>query len=225
MTCLYRYSAHKVITMIHMSSFLESRFLTCCESNFYTADCYSNCFFIYLKLLILEKITTFWNHSFRYSHCIHNWPVRREKETSLNSLVSRLRSSDMMHCCPFYLRNCSIFACPLARSTGFSRPDLEVSPLPPPLVVVHVAYPHYSACLLSWQSRFPPITSRPWQNNRKLKHQTFLVPRTPTGSIFAAWQPLRMSRRSWAAVTDFKTRVLRLKPEVQKREYEQSQHC
>ena len=50
---------------------------------------------------------------------------------------------------------------------------------------------------------------------RELKHQTFLVPRTPTGSIFAAWQPLRMSRRSWAAVTDFKTRVLRLKPEVQ----------
>ena len=51
--------------------------------------------------------------------------------------------------------------------------------------------------------------------NRELKHQSFLVPRTPTGSIFAAWQPLRMSRRSWAAVTDFKTRVLRLKPEVQ----------
>ena len=50
---------------------------------------------------------------------------------------------------------------------------------------------------------------------RELKHQTILVPRTPTGSIFAAWQPLRMSRRSWAAVTDLKTRVLRLKPEVQ----------
>ena len=50
---------------------------------------------------------------------------------------------------------------------------------------------------------------------RELKHQTLLVPRTPTGSIVAAWQPLRMSRRSWAAVTDFKTRVLRLKPEIQ----------
>ena len=48
-----------------------------------------------------------------------------------------------------------------------------------------------------------------------LKHQTFLIPQTPTGSTFAARQPLRMSRRSWAAVTDFKTRVLRLKPEVQ----------
>ena len=36
----------------------------------------------------------------------------------------------------------------------------------------------------------------------------------PTGSIFAAWQPLSMSRRSWVMVTDFKTRVLRLKPEV-----------
>ena len=52
-------------------------------------------------------------------------------------------------------------------------------------------------------------------NSSELKHQMFLVTRTPTGSIFAAWQPLRMSRRSWAAVTDFKTRVLRLKPEVQ----------
>ena len=36
----------------------------------------------------------------------------------------------------------------------------------------------------------------------------------PTGSIFAAWQLLCMSRRSWVMVTDFKTRVLRLKPEV-----------
>ena len=35
------------------------------------------------------------------------------------------------------------------------------------------------------------------------------------GNILAAWQPLRMSRRSWAGVMDFKTRVLRLKPEVQ----------
>ena len=50
---------------------------------------------------------------------------------------------------------------------------------------------------------------------RELKHQTFLAPRTPTGRIFAAWQLLRMSKRSWAAVTDFKTRVLRLKPVVQ----------
>ena len=36
----------------------------------------------------------------------------------------------------------------------------------------------------------------------------------PTGSIFAAWQPLCMSRRSWVMVTDFKMRVLRLKPGV-----------
>ena len=34
------------------------------------------------------------------------------------------------------------------------------------------------------------------------------------GSIFAALQPLRLLRRSWAAVMDFKTRVVRLKPEV-----------
>ena len=51
--------------------------------------------------------------------------------------------------------------------------------------------------------------------NRELKHQTVLVPRTPTGSIFAARQPLRMWRLSRAAVTGFETRVLRLKPEVQ----------
>ena len=50
---------------------------------------------------------------------------------------------------------------------------------------------------------------------RELQHQTFLVPRTPTGSIFAARQSLRMSRRSWAVVADFKTRVLRLKPGAQ----------
>ena len=50
---------------------------------------------------------------------------------------------------------------------------------------------------------------------RELKPQMFLVPRTPTGSIFAAWQPLRLSRRSWVAATDFKTRFLRLKQEVQ----------
>ena len=59
------------------------------------------------------------------------------------------------------------------------------------------------------------LLCRPSADSGELKHQTFLVPRTPTGSIFAAWQPLRMSRRSWAAVTDFKTRVLRLKPGVQ----------
>ena len=53
------------------------------------------------------------------------------------------------------------------------------------------------------------------KNIGELKHQTFLEPGTPTESIFAAWQPLRMSRRSWAAVTDFNARVLTLKPEVQ----------
>ena len=72
--------------------------------------------------------------------------------------------------------------------------------------------------------------SRLWRlDNRELKHQTFLVPRTPTGTIFAAWQPLRTSRRSWAAVTDFKTRVLRLKPEVQilgsSKSIRQANHC
>ena len=33
--------------------------------------------------------------------------------------------------------------------------------------------------------------------------------------IIHLWQPQRMSRRSWAAVTDFKRRVFRLKPDVQ----------
>ena len=49
------------------------------------------------------------------------------------------------------------------------------------------------------------------KNIRELKHQTFLEPRTPTGSIFAAWQPLRMSMRSRTV----NTRVLTLKREVQ----------
>ena len=76
------------------------------------------------------------------------------------------------------------------------------------------------ACTGDLRKGLEPET-RPCEENtssvhiRELKHQTLLVPPTPTGSIFAAWQPLRMSRRSWAAVTDFKTRVLRLKPEVQ----------
>ena len=76
------------------------------------------------------------------------------------------------------------------------------------------------ACTGDLRKGLVPET-RPCEENtssvhiRELKHQTFLVSPTPTGSIFAAWQPLRMSRRSWAAVTDFKTRVLRLKPEVQ----------
>ena len=51
--------------------------------------------------------------------------------------------------------------------------------------------------------------------DRQLKNQMFLVPRTPTRSIFAAWKPLLMSRRSWVAVMNFKTQILRLKPEVQ----------
>ena len=51
--------------------------------------------------------------------------------------------------------------------------------------------------------------------DRQLKNQTFLVPRTPTRSIFAAWKPLLMSRRSWVVVINFKTPILRLKPEVQ----------
>ena len=65
-----------------------------------------------------------------------------------------------------------------------------------------------------WNGTFEPGLSL-LSLRRKLKHQTFLEPRTSTGSIFAAWQPLRMSKRSWAAVTDFNTRVLTLKPEVQ----------
>ena len=69
-------------------------------------------------------------------------------------------------------------------------------------------------CLLVWTS-----TNIEQPNNRELKHQTFLVPRTPPRSNFAAWQPLCMSRHSCAAVTGFKTWVLRLKPEVLQREF------
>ena len=45
--------------------------------------------------------------------------------------------------------NSLVFTHLLASSTEFIASDLEVLPLPPPLVVVDVAYPHYSACLLS----------------------------------------------------------------------------
>ena len=43
----------------------------------------------------------------------------------------------------------SDFAHLLASSKEFSGSDLDVSPLPPSLGAVDVAYPHYSACLLS----------------------------------------------------------------------------
>ena len=66
-----------------------------------------------------------------------------------------------------------------------------------------------------WTCNPEAPSSAPTAVNRELNHQTFLVPQTPTGSIFAAWHPLCMTSRSWAAVTEFKTRVLRLKPEVQ----------
>ena len=46
---------------------------------------------------------------------------------------------------------CWVFARVLASSMEFIGCDVEVSPLPPPLVAVEVAYPHYSACLLSQQ--------------------------------------------------------------------------
>ena len=46
---------------------------------------------------------------------------------------------------------CWVFARLLASSMEFIGCDVEVSPLPPPLVAVEVAYPHYSACLLSQQ--------------------------------------------------------------------------
>ena len=66
-----------------------------------------------------------------------------------------------------------------------------------------------------WTCNPEAPSSAPTAVNRELNHQTFLVPQTPTGNIFAAWHPLCMTSRSWAAVTEFKTRVLRLKPEVQ----------
>lgn len=34
-------------------------------------------------------------------------------------------------------------------------------PLLPPLVADDIPYPHYSACLLLWQSQFPPLTQFP----------------------------------------------------------------
>ena len=72
----------------------------------------------------------------------------------------------------------------------------------------HCTFGEYDICACAGL-RFKNLCM--WFDNRELKQQTVLVPR----KYFAAWQPLRMSRRSWNAVTDLKTRVLRLKPEVQ----------
>ena len=71
-------------------------------------------------------------------------PKRRKQETPLISVMSSLRASGMIHCGSRFE-----FSRVLASSTDFSGSDLEVLPLPPPLVSDDVAYPHYSACLLS----------------------------------------------------------------------------
>ena len=131
-------------------------------------------------------------------------------------------------------------------STNFQKPQL-LSQSVHPFLLLTLYLPRYLYLLLmfraaifmfhpfsgishSWKFNLVP-GSFPWRmegkalgsrlvefDKRELKHQTLQVPRTPTRCIFAAGQPLRMSRRFWAAVTDFKTRVFRLKPEVQKRE-------
>ena len=58
-----------------------------------------------------------------------------------------LRAGVMMHYGPWLelLGFCWVFARLLASLTEFIGRDLEVSPLPPPLVAVEVAYSHYWA--------------------------------------------------------------------------------
>ena len=53
----------------------------------------------------------------------------------------------MMHYGPWLelLGFCWVFVRLLASLTEFIGHDLEVEPLPPPLVAVEPAYPHYSA--------------------------------------------------------------------------------
>ena len=75
-----------------------------------------------------------------YSHGIHNWPVTRE-------IVLCLHVEGMMHYRPC-LELLGVGRL-LASSTKFSGNDFKVSPLPPPLVAVDVAYPHYPALTCS----------------------------------------------------------------------------
>ena len=76
--------------------------------------------------------------------------MTREIRNSLNSIVLGLRVIDMMNCEPF--------ARLLASSKEFSGGDLKVPPLPPSLMAVYAAYPHYSASPFSWQQRVFPTT-------------------------------------------------------------------
>ena len=85
-----------------------------------------------------------------------DWPVKREIRNSFKSVVSGLRAGGMTHCGPWL--ELLGFARLLASSTEFSGSDFKVSPLPPLLVAVDIAYPHHSVRPLSWWSRFPPIT-------------------------------------------------------------------
>ena len=75
--------------------------------------------------------------------------------TSLISVVFGLRPGGMMNCYPWL--ELLGFCPPFGQFHGVQWKLLQVSPLPPPLVVVDLAFPRYSVCLLSWQSRFPPI--------------------------------------------------------------------
>ena len=89
------------------------------------------------------------------AYLIGRW--RKKWVTPLNFVVLGLRPGCLMHCYPWLE---TLGFCPLlVQFNGqFSWSEFNVSPLPPPLVAVDLAYPHYSTCLLSWQSRFPPIT-------------------------------------------------------------------
>ena len=91
------------------------------------------------------------------SHCIHNWPVTREIRNSGSFKFRRVEPARYLHNA---LRPLLNFVPCLPGLGQFSRVKCKwfESFFPPPLVVVEVAYPHYLAYLLFWQSRFPPIT-------------------------------------------------------------------
>ena len=90
--------------------------------------------------------------TFEYSHCVksrlHYWAVTRQISNPLNFVALGLRAGGMIHCGPRL--ELLGFSRLLASSTEFIGSDLEVSPLPPPLVAVDVAYPHY--CMYQRQS-------------------------------------------------------------------------
>ena len=109
-----------------------------------------------------------------------DWPVKREIRNSFK--FRRVGPARWWHDTLRPLVRITRF---LPASWSVQRSSVEVTsrfqPLPPLLVAVDVVYPHHSVRLLSWWSRFPPITRdltiwqrrRPWKPRWKIDAASF----------------------------------------------------